>query len=116
MGCGRVLMLTTTENGSAAATAPDEGRATALASTNGTYAPAKNRLRAAFAMPPERNGDAAHRDERPVLALFCHEEPDSAVGRFVAHIAGALAKRQTAVHLFSRKDFKLDGAGISVHV
>ena len=54
-------------------------------------------------------------DSRPLLAIFCYEAPDSVVGQFVTQIARALAKRQVAVHIFSRRDFDLDALGIGSH-
>jgi glycosyltransferase involved in cell wall biosynthesis len=60
-------------------------------------------------VPKER--DEAE-NTRPVLAVFCYEDPDSVVGRFVTRLATALAKRQAAVHVFSRRDFDLDAAGV----
>src|SRR5438874_3328180 len=54
-------------------------------------------------------------DGRPVLALFCYEDAGSAVGKFAASLAAALARRRVAVHVFSRRDFQLDAAGVSVH-
>jgi glycosyltransferase involved in cell wall biosynthesis len=55
-------------------------------------------------------------DGRRSLALFCYEAPAGAVGRFVANLAGALAKRQVAVHLFARCRFDLPAEGVMVHV
>src|SRR5947209_7859903 len=43
--------------------------------------------------------------EGPVLAVFCYEDPASGVGRFMIHMAAALAQRKTNVHVFSRKGF-----------
>ena len=52
-------------------------------------------------------------DPRPVLALFCFESADSAVGQFIANLAVALAKRDLAVHLFMRDGFEL--ADVTIH-
>ena len=68
--------------------------------------------------PAEDNGsprDEQHRDERHTLAMFCFEEPDSAVGRFVTKAAHALAKRRVSVHIFSRRAFKPERPEIRVH-
>jgi glycosyltransferase involved in cell wall biosynthesis len=69
----------------------------------------------AIADAPVTNG-AAPQDSRPVLALLCYEGPEGPVGQYVHGLAATLSKRQTAVHLFARKAFPLDGAGVSVHV
>ncbi|NQU21643.1 MAG: glycosyltransferase family 4 protein [Candidatus Nealsonbacteria bacterium] len=61
-------------------------------------------------------GDTESRGDRQhVLAMFCYEEPDSVVGRFVEQSARALAKRQMPVHIFSRHAFELDTPGIHCH-
>jgi glycosyltransferase involved in cell wall biosynthesis len=41
-------------------------------------------------------------EPRPVLAMFCWEHPDTAVGQSVIQTAAALARRRTTVHLFGR--------------
>ena len=41
----------------------------------------------------------------PVLALFCFENADSVVGEFAANLAGELATKQLAVHLFVREGY-----------
>ncbi len=53
-------------------------------------------------------------DERPVLAVLCYDEPGSATARFVTDLAGPLAARGVAVHVFTRKG--LDVTAASVHV
>jgi glycosyltransferase involved in cell wall biosynthesis len=79
--------------------------------TNGALA--HNRLlaapRAPIAALPEP-------DDRPVLAVFCYDEPDSATTRFVANIAGPLADGRVALHVFTRKALDLSAAGATVHV
>ena len=47
--------------------------------------------------------------------MFCYEEPDSVVGRFVEESARALAKRQIPVHIFSPRAFELDTPEIHSH-
>jgi glycosyltransferase involved in cell wall biosynthesis len=66
--------------------------------------------------PPGLNGDGPREDGRPALAVFCYEGPDSPVGRFVANLAAALARRGTPVHLFVRRGPELAATGVSVHV
>jgi glycosyltransferase involved in cell wall biosynthesis len=66
-------------------------------------------------VPPPPEERERPQDTRPVLAVFCFEDANSAVGRFVTQLAGALVKRNVAVHLFSRRDFELDAAGIGCH-
>lgn len=41
-------------------------------------------------------------ETRPAIAVFCWENPDTAVGQSVVETVAALARRQIAVHLFSR--------------
>jgi glycosyltransferase involved in cell wall biosynthesis len=62
--------------------------------------------------PPTPTG--AGGQETPALALFCYEDPGSAVGRFVANVAGALARRKVPVHVFARGAFEA-APGVSVH-
>src|SRR5262249_54152935 len=45
--------------------------------------------------------EPAPRDDRPALALLCYEDPASPVGRFVGQLAGALARRKLAAHVFT---------------
>jgi glycosyltransferase involved in cell wall biosynthesis len=55
--------------------------------------------------PPVRAEKLPEPDSKPSMSLFCYEEADSAVGRYLANLAGALARRDLAVHLFSRVEF-----------
>ena len=59
------------------------------------------------------NGHRGH--HRPVCALFCFEDPQSGVGQYVANLAAAFARRQYAVHLFTRHEAAQPNAGVSVH-
>jgi glycosyltransferase involved in cell wall biosynthesis len=63
--------------------------------------------------PPE---EVPPQDTARVLALFCFDDPASDIGQWVARIGSALARKQIAVHIFSRKAFELDAAGLSIHV
>jgi glycosyltransferase involved in cell wall biosynthesis len=54
--------------------------------------------------------------EEPALALFCFEEPDSVVGRDMTRLASVLVRRGIPVHVFSRRGFATDAAGLSIHV
>ena len=54
------------------------------------------------------------RDQRPALAVFCFEAPDSCVGDHVARLAPALGRRGTPVHVFARREFPA-GDGVTVH-
>ena len=50
--------------------------------------------------------DTADRPEGgPALAVFCYEDPDSFVGRYVSWVAGLVAARGTPVHVFGRRPF-----------
>lgn len=64
---------------------------------------------------PLPDDDKSDLGEQHVLAMFCYEDPDSVVGRFVRKTAGAIAKQQTPVHVFSRQPFKLDSPDACVH-
>jgi glycosyltransferase involved in cell wall biosynthesis len=55
-------------------------------------------------------------DNRPALAVFCFDEPGAATTRFVANLAGPLAGRGVAVHVFTRKGLDVDAPGVSLHV
>jgi glycosyltransferase involved in cell wall biosynthesis len=52
---------------------------------------------------------------RHIYAMFCFEDPNSAVGQSVAVLAQGMAKLQTPVHIFARKAFDLDAPGIYMH-
>ena len=54
-------------------------------------------------------------DVIPVLAIVCYEDPASVVGRYVANLAAALAQRPIAIHVFARRDFDLEAAGVTTH-
>ncbi len=73
-----------------------------------------SRLQETYTWPPAE-GDAAD-DGRPALALLCYEDPGSTVGQFVGKLAAALARRQLAVHVFSRRGLDADARGVFVHV
>jgi glycosyltransferase involved in cell wall biosynthesis len=79
---------------------------------NGTAAKARRRLLKA---PPALDNEEAPKDAIPVVALFCFEDSASAIGRWVTRLAGALARKQVAVHLFSRKGPEQDTPGVSIH-
>ncbi len=55
-------------------------------------------------------------DDRPILAVFSYEDPDSAPTRFVANLAASLAGQGVAVHVFTRMPFILETEGASVYV
>jgi glycosyltransferase involved in cell wall biosynthesis len=84
--------------------------------TNGTYrnGAEAGRLNGAFA-EWMANGEGAGHERRPALAVFCYETPDSVVGRHVARLTAALARRQVPVHLYSRHDFPDAPARVTVH-
>jgi glycosyltransferase involved in cell wall biosynthesis len=89
-----------------------------LQAQNGVLTNGKAELRRLSLLPflPGQDGQQEYRDTRPVLAAFCYEDPDSAVGRFVTQSVSALAGRGIAVHLFSRRDFDLVAASVSTHI
>ena len=66
-----------------------------------------------------RAGDPSGETEpaapRTTLAVFCYEDPDSPVGQDVARTVAAMARHGTSIHLFSRRAFALDTAGVRTH-
>ncbi|MGH7226463.1 MAG: glycosyltransferase family 4 protein, partial [Gemmataceae bacterium] len=54
-------------------------------------------------------------EARPVLAVFCWEHPDAPVGQAVIGTAAALARRGSAVHLFSRFPTELTLSNLHDH-
>jgi glycosyltransferase involved in cell wall biosynthesis len=72
------------------------------------------RLRTALPLLPGAD-DVPHHDERPTLAVFCYEAPDSTVGECLAKTLVALTRRQVPVHLFARHAFELEAPGVQVH-
>src|SRR5262245_32591031 len=48
------------------------------------------------------------------VAIFCHEAPDSGIGRHAAEVARRLAERGRLVHLFCSQPFDLAGPGLRV--
>jgi glycosyltransferase involved in cell wall biosynthesis len=55
------------------------------------------------------------RTNRRIHAMFCYEDPNSSVGQSVATLARAIAKFETPVHIFARKEFDIDTAGVYMH-
>jgi glycosyltransferase involved in cell wall biosynthesis len=107
--------LTRSGNGTTPAEPPEartrEGGDGAQVNGNGAAAEALLRRPAAEA---NGNGAAAH-EERPALAVFCYQAPDSPVGKNAARTVAALARRQVPVRLFARHDFGDAVAGAAVH-
>src|SRR5260370_40645069 len=62
-----------------------------------------NRL--AAVVPPTVIGSGLPHKQRPTLAAFCFEDPAGPIGQHLARSATALARRQIAVHVFSRRAF-----------
>jgi glycosyltransferase involved in cell wall biosynthesis len=85
--------------------------------TGGPEGLTAGRLHAAWARTPagDANGNETPADDRPALAVFCFEDPESVVGRFMAHVSRALARRQVAVHAFVRRGFAAEGTGLHLH-
>jgi glycosyltransferase involved in cell wall biosynthesis len=68
--------------------------------------------------PSSRLSNSAEKtadDARPVLAVFCFEAPETAIGQSVANTVAALSRRKTRVHLFSRQSFGLDLPNLHAH-
>src|SRR5438874_390725 len=111
-------MLKTSENSAALSSASDlansETETTEIAHRNGQNVAEKapSRRITATRLPAAPGGYETAAESPPILAVFCYEDPDSPIGQIVAQTAVALAKRQTVVHLFSRRDFELDAVGV----
>jgi len=115
-------MLVPTENGTGTVIVPEpetaealNGHARVVAPVNGQQVGTLGRLHAAFEAA-RQDAEQAPPDDRPVLAVFSYEEPDSAPTRFVAALAATLAGRGVAVHVFTRTAFDLDVEGAYLHV
>ncbi len=104
-GGGPALETTETRNGEAAGQP-----------ANGVGPHALNRLLALPAPPAPKAEEPRPEDDRPVLAVFCYDEPAGATSRFVANLAGPLAARGVAVHAFTRQGLGSDVPGATVHV
>jgi glycosyltransferase involved in cell wall biosynthesis len=111
-------MLVPSENGNGPATAAEpevEHRNGEV--TTALHSPhAVNRLRATVTEPPAAPPKEPSPDNRPVLAILCHDDPDTAPARFVAALAGPLAARGVAVHVFARQRLELSPGGATIHV
>jgi len=65
--------------------------------------------------PQDGQNEPSPSSTRQVYAMFCFENPDTAVGQSVATLAQAMAKLETPVHIFARKPFDLAVPGIYMH-
>jgi len=54
-------------------------------------------------------------ENRRIYAMFCYEDPNSAVGQAVALLTQAIAKCETPVHIFARHAFELNMPGVYMH-
>lgn len=111
-----MLLTTENRNGTALAEGSDTGdhdiEPVRVKERNGHLLTQRHRE---FPVEPTPPPDLAAAPRGPALAVFCYEDPASVVGRFAIHMATALAARDTAVHVFSRKDFEHDAPGVTVH-
>jgi glycosyltransferase involved in cell wall biosynthesis len=67
-------------------------------------------------LPREVETNGWHQEAPPVLAVFCYEDGNTDVARFLARVLDPLARRPIDVHLFLRKAFDLEAPGISIDV
>ncbi|MFO0877211.1 MAG: glycosyltransferase family 4 protein [Gemmataceae bacterium] len=77
------------------------------------------RLLEPVAAAPESNlapGSVEKPPVKPPIAVFCHEPPDSFIGRHVIRTVHALAELGRTVHVFCRQSFPLEGASVRMHV
>jgi glycogen synthase len=105
---------TATENGQATekGQAVQKGHVT----LNGTPLKLDNRL--TLAVSPSRTvtpTEKSAEESRPVLGVFCWENPGTLISQSVANAVAALACRKRVIHLFSRQPFGLDLPGIYPH-
>lgn len=84
---------------------------------NGTHVKKRHKRRARHTASPRITTPAAQTaaDCRPILAVFCWENPDTLVGESVSRTIEALARRKTLVHLFARSLFNLDFPHLHQH-
>jgi glycosyltransferase involved in cell wall biosynthesis len=68
-----------------------------------------------LALAPIRNGAAKHASGPKVLAMFCFEEWEGALGQYVGQVAAALGRRQRPVHLFTRSEHPQPIPGVEIH-
>jgi glycosyltransferase involved in cell wall biosynthesis len=106
------------KQGADAATLPRQiiGRFVEPGPTNGAappVAPPANGSEPRNAGPGGRDAGTAGRTP---MVVFCHEPPDSYIGGHVAGIIPALARRGSAVHLFSRHPYPISDSKVTVHV
>ncbi len=94
-----------------------QGRSLDIHGRNGVLKEVQFDGRLGYTFPPSPVAEKqeGHKDTRPILAIFCYEEPDSLIGRFVTNLALGLTQREVAVHVFSPRDFALDSEGIGSH-
>ena len=58
----------------------------------------------------------ARTERRPTLAIFCYQEADTAIGKYIHGIAPQLAEKAMDIHLFTRVAFNLTVSGVQEHV
>jgi glycosyltransferase involved in cell wall biosynthesis len=81
-----------------------------------TLPPASGQRLLARRVTREFDAEGRRQDSAPVLAVFCYEDGSSAVARFLSRVLDPLVRRPVEVHLFVRKAFDLEAAGVSIHV
>jgi hypothetical protein len=64
-------------------------------------------------VPPQHEIDRP--ETRAVFAVFCYEDPDSFIGRYVGQTVAALAENGTPIHLFTRRPFPAEEPGVRTH-
>jgi hypothetical protein len=104
------MNATTIEHESNVATLEPGARAHDIESPAPTLVP----LAPAQTAPP-RDGEA-RTEATQVIAVFCFEEPDNAVGSFVGKTVAELAQRGMNVHMFTRRPFAVERPGVGVHL
>jgi glycosyltransferase involved in cell wall biosynthesis len=82
----------------------------------GVYAEIEGRLHRVAPELPPLSAEEQAAGERGTLAVFCYEDPEGDVGRFMSQLTAAVARRDLAVHVFTRRPFAADSPGLRQHV
>jgi glycosyltransferase involved in cell wall biosynthesis len=88
-----------------------------LKELNGTQVKRQKRRKSRIQHSSWVTSPAAKRadESRPILAVFCWENPDTPVGHAALQTVAALADRGTAVHFFGRSSVPLNVPTLHVH-
>src|ERR1041385_6724684 len=74
----------------------------------------KSNFQLSYAKAQKRNGKEQGMNAKQAVAIFCFEEPGSAVGRFAADAARLLAAQGHGVYVFSRMPMNVAHENVTV--